>query len=190
MKDSESSPVNRKLAERVSLLRKQRKITLEQLAMLSGVSRSMLSQIERGAANPTLAVSFKIAEGFGVSIGELLGSSWGSPTIEVVHADNPKNLFRSDGGCRIRTLSPLRMEKDIEFYELQFDPGAHLDSDPHFAGTRELVTVASGTVRIRTGEQDVLLAEGDSAHYLADTPHAIINEGDAACCCYLVVTYS
>ncbi|WP_209348216.1 XRE family transcriptional regulator [Pontixanthobacter sp. CEM42] len=190
MTDARTHPANRNLAERVAALRKQRKMTLEQLAVASGVSRSMLSQIERGSANPTLAVSFKIAEGFGTSIGELLGSSWNAASVDVVRANDPKTLFPAQQGCRIRTLSPLRMEKDIEFYELILEPGARLDSEAHHRGTRELLTVASGSVTVQSDSQLAELSEGDSAHYQADCTHSIINGADVAASCYLVVTYS
>ncbi|MFT4608600.1 MAG: transcriptional regulator with XRE-family HTH domain, partial [Chitinophagales bacterium] len=69
--DESADLTNQVLQDRVTLLRKKNKLTLNQLASLSGVSRSMLSQIERGQANPTLAVTFRIAQAFGISIGEL-----------------------------------------------------------------------------------------------------------------------
>lgn len=104
-------PASQVLCNRVTELRKKNKLTLDQLAAASGVSRSMLSQIERGQANPTLAVTFRIAQAFGITIGELVDQPWASSTIEVVHGDDANNLFRSDEECQIRTLSPLHMEK-------------------------------------------------------------------------------
>ncbi|CAN0581959.1 unnamed protein product, partial [Ectocarpus sp. 12 AP-2014] len=67
-----SDQTSRLLGDRVSQLRQIQSLTLEQLASASGVSRSMLSQIERGQANPTLAVTQRIAQTFGISIGELV----------------------------------------------------------------------------------------------------------------------
>lgn len=182
-------PVAQSFSKRVTALRRQNKMTLEQLALASGVSRSMLSQIERGQANPTLAVSFKIAEGFGIPIGELLEASWSAPDIEVVHGDDPKSIFRSDEGCQVRTLSPLRMEKSIEFYEITLEPGAALESTAHFQGTRELLTVTTGEVSVSAGGSRRALHAGDSAHYRADVDHVIANAGKKRAVCYLVVTY-
>ncbi len=181
-------PIGRALCERVAALRKQHKLTLEQLASASGVSRSMLSQIERGNANPTLAVTYRIAEAFGMTIGELIDQPWMSSTIELVHGDDPNNLFRSDNECQIRTLSPLHMEKNIEFYEVTLAPGAQLASAPHYQGTRELVTVVSGAARIHSGDSVCSLSTGDSAHYRADLTHVIENAGKKNLVCYLVVT--
>ena len=176
------------LCDRVTELRKQKKLTLEQLATVSGVSRSMLSQIERGQANPTLSVTARIAQAFGMTIGELVEQPWASSTIEVVHGDDPNNAFRSDNECRIRTLSPLHMEKDIEFYEVTLAPGASLDSAPHYQGTKELLTVTAGQARVVSGETDCQLGENDSAYYRGDLRHAIVNNVENELRCFLVLT--
>ena len=112
---AESDPVAKQVCERVRSLRKQHNWTLEQLASLCGVSRSMLSQIERGTANPTLGVAFRIAQAFGLSLGDLVDSHSKSPRIDVIRADDRTYLFRDDENCRIRTLSPMHLEKETEF---------------------------------------------------------------------------
>jgi len=184
----DSDPASHALCSRVTALRKKNKLTLDQLAAASGVSRSMLSQIERGQANPTLTVAFRIAQAFGMSIGELVDQAWQSSTIEVVHGEDKSNFFRHDKECQIRTLSPLHMEKNIEFYELRIAPGASLTSAPHYEGTKELLTITNGRARVVSGENATELAQGDSAQYRADLPHAIENSGKKELVCYLVVT--
>lgn len=187
--DPANDPATDVLCKRLAELRKKNKLTLDQLATTSGVSRSMLSQIERGQANPTLSVTFRIARAFGISIGELVDQPWGHSTIEVVHGEDPDNQFRADDNCRIRTLSPLHMEKNVEFYEIRLAAGASLQSAAHFEGTRELLTVAEGSARIEAGDNERHLAAGDSAHYRADVKHAISNNAVTELVCYLVVTY-
>ncbi len=177
------------LCERVIELRKKKGLTLDQLASASGVSRSMLSQIERGRANPTLAVALRIAQAFGLSIGELVDQPWTASSIEVVRGDDANHLFRDDHECRIRTLSPLYLEKSVEFYELRIAPRARLHSAPHFEGTRELLTVTQGRALVEAGDNRCALGEGDSAHYHADQEHTIVNDSDGELVCFLVVTY-
>jgi transcriptional regulator with XRE-family HTH domain len=184
-----SDSTSRLLGERVSQLRQLQSLTLEQLAAASGVSRSMLSQIERGRANPTLAVTQRIAQTFGISIGELVDDPGASLAIEVVRGDDPGSLFRADGECELRTLSPLQLEKNIEFYALRLQPGARLDSAAHFEGTREMLTVAGGEAQLSAGSTRVTLRAGDSAHYRADVAHCIENVGDKELNAYLVVSY-
>ena len=182
-------PTGRVLCERVTSLRQRHNYTLEQLAAASGVSRSMLSQIERGQANPTLAVTFRIAQAFDMSIGELVDDPSFSTSIEIVHGDDPKNVFRADSKCQIRTLSPLHLEKSVEFYEILIQPQTSLDSEAHFEGTCELFTVAEGVAVITTGSTVCKLGAGDSAHYRADSSHCIKNEATEPLKGYLVVTY-
>ena len=184
-----SDSASKMLCERVTELRQRNSFTLEQLATASGVSRSMLSQIERGQANPTLAVTFRIAQVFGMTIGELVDDPAASSNIEIVHGNDPNNLFRADEVCQIRTLSPLHMEKSVEFYELVIQPGAALDSAPHFDGTREMFTVTAGVAKLSAGQTDCELTIGDTANYRADLNHTISNDGTSELKGYLVVTY-
>ena len=160
-------PLSKYVCERIKLMRKRKGWTLEQLASASGVSRSMLSQVERGAANPTLAVAFRIAQAFDVSLANLVEGVNNQPRIAVIQRDDLSSIFRDDDTCRIRTLSPLNLEKDVEFYELVLRAGQRLDSAAHFSGTREFLTVQSGVVRIHSGDESAELRKGDSVQYLS-----------------------
>lgn len=183
-------PLNLLVTERVRNLRKTKGWTLEQLATVSGVSRSMLSQIERGAANPTLGVAHRIAQAFGLSLGQLVDAPGANARIDVVRAGDQSALFRDDAQCRIRTLSPLNLEKEVEFYEVTLKPNGVLESAPHYAGTREFLTVEEGAVRLESGSESSDLARGDSAHYPADIAHRIANAGADNAVLFLVVIYA
>ncbi len=149
----------------------------------------MLSQIERGAANPTLGVAFRIAQAFGMSLGDLVDVPAGGGRIDVVRSTDRSSLFRDDDQCRIRTLSPLHLEKDVEFYELTLKIGGSLVSAPHFEGTREFLTIEQGRVRLVSDEESSELGPGDSAHYPADVPHRIENLGPGEAVAFLVDIY-
>lgn len=188
----ETSPeaINENLGRRVKKLRADRGWSLEELATASGVSRSMLSEVEREKANPTLTVTFRIARAFGLTLQELIESAETSASkIQVIRASDRAQVYRSDKQCEIRTLSPLNLEKDVEFYELTLRPGGALRSQPHFEGTREFLTVEEGSVRIESGTDTDELGKGDSGTYRADVPHAILNTGKAAALVFLVVIY-
>src|ERR1044071_7118917 len=174
---TEPESINRHLGDRVKQLRAERGWSLEALANASGVSRSMLSQIEREQANPTLAVTLRIAQAFGMTLGDLLEVPGATSSVNVIRADDHAYHYRSDKFCRIRTLSPLNLEKDVEFYEVQLQPGGALRSAPHYEGTREFLTVQKGQVRLESAGDAETLNPGDSANYRADVPHAIINTG-------------
>jgi transcriptional regulator with XRE-family HTH domain len=186
-----SDDVGSRLCRRVRDLRKKRGWTLEEMSAACAVSRSMLSEIERGRANPTLVVAFRIAQAFGMPLGELVeAAADAAPRIDVIRADDRAFHYRSDRDCRIRTLSPLHLEKSVEYYEIVLRPGGALRSAPHFEGARELLTVQSGTVCVKSAGDAADLRRGDSAHYPADVPHAIENVGADEATLYLVVTYA
>ncbi len=192
MTDHRNAPdeaVGSHLCRRVRALRKERAWSLEQLAAASGVSRSMLSQIERNEANPTLAVTFRIAQAFGMTVGELLEAPGAQSSIQVIRSTDRAHMFRSDPDCQIRTLSPLNLEKDVEFYEIRLAPGGALRSAAHFAGTREYLTVLKGRIRVECAGDAEELGQGDSASYRADVPHAIVNAGRKEALAYLVDIY-
>lgn len=181
--------LNRHLGGRVKQLRTQQGWSLEVLANASGVSRSMLSQIEREEANPTLAVTMRIAQAFGMPLGDLLEMPSVTSAVTVIRGDDHAYHYRSDRNCRIRTLSPLHLEKDVEFYEVQLQPGGTLRSAPHFEGTREFLTLQKGRVRVESAGDAETLNAGDSSSYRADVPHAVVNLGKGEALIFLVVIY-
>lgn len=182
-------PVSSQVSERVKTLRQLRDWSLEELAAASGVSRSMLSQIERNQANPTLAVTCKIAQAFGMSLAEFVETPGASSSIQVIRATDRAHLYRSDQHCEIRTLSPLHLEKDVEFYQVRLKPGGALRSAPHFEGTREFLAVEQGRMRVCSAEETIDLHKGDSASYRADVPHALENLGKSDAVLFLLVIY-
>ena len=150
----------------------------------------MISQVERGAANPTLAVAFRIAQAFGVSLGDLVDGASPQRQIDLVRHDDKSAIFRDDAVCRIRTLSPRNLEKDVEFYEVTLKTKKKLDSAAHFSGTREFLTVRSGAVQVTSAGETVELKKGDSAQYIADVAHSIENVGKGEAVLFLVDIYS
>jgi transcriptional regulator with XRE-family HTH domain len=188
-KKEPAEAISRHLGARVKQLRNEREWSLEALAGASGVSRSMLSEIEREQANPTLAVTLRIAQAFGMSLSELIETPGASSSITVIRHQDRAFHYRSDKHCRIRTLSPLNLEKDVEFYEVELQTGGALRSAAHFEGTREFVTVVKGLVNIESSGDTDTLHHGDSATYRADVPHAIVNAGKGEAQVFLVVIY-
>lgn len=181
--------INEDLGRRVKKLRGDRGWSLEELAAASGVSRSMLSEIERERANPTLSVTYRIARAFGLALQDLLESADSASAIQTIRARESSQIFRKDAQCQIRTLSPLNLEKDVEFYELRLAAGGALRSQPHVEGTREFLTVEEGTVELLSGNSRETLSKGDSATYRADVPHDIANPGADEVVAFLVVIY-
>lgn len=168
--------------------RKQQGITLDELSRRSGVSKAMLSQVEKDKVNPTVAVVWKIAHGLGISLEELLGNADADAGFEVFHKSQYAVLTESEG-CQVKVLSPLHMAGELELYLIELAQGAALESKAHFQGAEEFTTALEGSVEIRAGDHSERLQTGDSACYDADRDHAITNTASEPALLHMVVHY-
>ena len=165
------------LGPRLQLIRKSRNLTLDALARLSGVSRSMLSQIERGQANPTLGTVWALAEALHIDVSELIGASAAARRIkiELSSASYTPEIRSEDGLCVLKILSPAERVGSVEWYELTIAPRGALRSEPHGRGSMEHLTVIEGALAVEACDQVATVGAGATARYPADVPHAIFN---------------
>jgi transcriptional regulator with XRE-family HTH domain len=169
-------------------LRLARGLTLEDLSRIAGVSKSMLSQIEREKANPTIAITWRLANALGVQIGELLSSEVRTTNlIRVVDAHETPTLPGTHAGYSLRILGPMDLAGKYEWYELILAPGGELASQPHDPGTSEHLTVLTGSVELEVGAEKKKIKHGGTARYPADHAHAIRNVGKTEAKALLVV---
>lgn len=173
----------------IQQLRKRENLTLDALAKVSGVSKSMLSQIERGQTNPTLATVWALAEGLKVDVSEIIGGQKTDKRvrIDVASASFTPEIRTEDGLCVLRILSPADRAESVEWYELLFSPGGALVSSPHAHGMREHLTVFDGELTVTAGGQTSVIGAGATARYPADVRHAIENASDSPARALLVV---
>lgn len=188
--DADSDEHTSPLGQIIRQERSRQGMTLDDLARMSGVSKGMLSQIEQSKTNPTVTVLLRIAAGLRVEPTRLLPTTRHAPRVwRSIRANDEAYRFPANEGCLIRTLSPLDLEKQIELYELTFQPKGGLISEPHYQGTEEILTVVSGKLIVRSGDQENELRKGDSQHYAADVPHQIVNVGSTTASGILLVWY-
>ena len=175
----------------LAALRQSRALSLDELSRMAGVSKSMLSQIERAQANPTVAVVWRLANALGVPLAELLGSPppAAAPAMGFVPAHAAPSLRSPDGLCELRILGPIELAGQFEWYALTVQPGGALESTAHEDGAREHLTVQSGALDVSTGPETQRLKPGETARYAADRPHAIRNPGKTAASAWLVVVH-
>jgi len=163
-------------------------MSLDDLAKASGVSRAGLSQIETRKTNPTVGILWKIAVGLGLPFAELIGEP--AATASVVRKDRTQVLRSLDGQFQSRPLAPSGASPLVELYELTLNPGAVHASEAHALGTRELLVVLEGTLRLRVGADTTFdLGEGDSLSFLADVPHAYENPAPSTLRVHNVIIY-
>ncbi len=176
-----------RLGQRVRELRRASGLTLDALAERSGVSRAMLSKVERGEKNPTLVVAAKIAEGLGAPLSRLLGQE---ERREVVVVSKARRLVARDPetGFERQLLSPSFVGRGVEFVRNVVPEGSTSGEFPaHGRDVEEYVVVEKGRLRAVLAGEEYVLEEGDALYFEADVPHRFDNLGDGPCSYYLVI---
>ena len=171
-------------------LRLARGLTLDDLSRAAGVSKSMLSQIERDKTNPTIAVAWRLANALGIGIGELLTAEKRPvDAIRVLDAHELPTLPGEHAGYALRILGPMELAGKFEWYELTLAPGGELASSPHDSGATEHLTLLQGSLELEVRGEKKKLKPGATARYQADCPHAIRNPGKSDAKALMVVIH-
>lgn len=176
------------LGSRVRALRRQRRLTLDELAARSGVSRAMLSKIERGENNPTLVVAVKVALGLSVTTSELIGVVERREVVKVPRAR--RMVFKDPAtGFERQVLFPTFEGSGMEFVRHVLPPRvAAGDMPAHRRGSEKYLVVEQGRLRVLIAGEEQLLDEGDALYFECDVPHRFENAGDTTCSYYLLIT--
>ncbi len=152
-------------------------LTLDQLSARSGISKSMLSQIERGLVNPTFSVVWNMTQALGLDLSTIVGDAEADKRRVIEHVreySTPVNRS-ADGKCSLHLLSPKRTVLPIEWYDVRMQEGGQLNSDAHAVGTYEHVTCLEGRIDVEVAGKVVGVDVGDTVRYFADQPHSIRN---------------
>lgn len=184
----DSDDILTRLPARLKEARRAQGLSLEAVANLSGVSRSMVSQIERGESSPTISTLWNLTRALQIDFAGLLDADGAPENIDILRSAEAPTIDNRGQGCRIRILSPPEEVGHHEVYELVFSEGGALVSQPHTRGTREQLTVIEGIVRVESGTSEAILSKGDTARYAADVPHSIAPTTGAARA-FLIVKY-
>lgn len=171
------------LGARIQALRRDRGLTLQELAEAGAVSASMLSSVERGQKAPTIVVLARIADGLGVPLDELMV---GGGSRVIVRRAGDQDVIDELGGWRREILTPVIPGVNFEWIRTTLPPGAAPGPYPAYApGSHEFVLVDSGTLQLTIGAENFTLHAGDSVYFPADTVHHYANPAGLPCVYYV-----
>jgi transcriptional regulator with XRE-family HTH domain len=173
------------LAENVRLLRDARGLSQAQLAKAAGIPRPTWTNIESGAANPTLAVLLKVAAALHVRLEELLAPPRGTGRIYKAE----ELVVSRRGKVTIRKLLPEQL-RGLDIERLELPPGASMAGVPHTPGTREYLTCERGSVELAVRGRTFVLEPGDVVVFAGDQRHGYRNVGRGLAVAHSVVTFA
>jgi transcriptional regulator with XRE-family HTH domain len=179
--------VNTAVSSNLKAIREKKKLSLDSVSKLTGVSKSMLGQIERGEVNPTISVLWKIANGMKISFTALLEEP--ARELEVIRGEKIQPVAEGDGRYLNYPTFAFDESRRFETYRIEILPGGSLQAQPHMAGTEELLTLFAGTARVTVDGREFLLENGDSLRFRADVPHSYSNPGQETVWISMMIYY-
>jgi transcriptional regulator with XRE-family HTH domain len=184
--DGSERTVSAAIARNLRAMRTAHGWSLDALSQRSGVSKGMLVLIEQGASNPSIGTLTRIAEALDVTIAQLvdLGEL---PAVRVVRAAETVTLWRDGTGSHADLLLGMERREHVELWTWLLAAGAEYRADAHAAGTRELLHVTAGGLRLNVGGETHDLAAGDSVLFAADRAHSYANPGAGETRIHMVV---
>ncbi|OAO34613.1 DNA-binding protein [Staphylococcus saprophyticus] len=167
--------------------RKKNKISLEKLSKLTGVSTSSLNEIEKGNTIPSINTVWKISNGLKLSFSSLMSEA--ESDYVQVNKEDVVPVTEDDGKYRVYPYFPFEKSKSFEFFYVELDPGATLDSEPHLSGSEESIIIVDGQLEIHLENEVIDLGKGDALRFKSDITHSYTNHGEDMTLISMVIDY-
>ncbi len=168
--------LNRNISFNLRRLRICSNLSLGEIAEQTGVSKSMLAQIERGDANPSIGCLEKIVMGLNLELSELLEP----PRQEIIHVPKDKSVITKEIANQyvVYTYLPGERNRSFELYGVEIYPSNGYYSASHGERTVEYIIVKTGILEIKVRNRKYELKEGDTFRFESNAEHWYTNKGD------------
>ena len=168
--------INEIVSRNIRSARQERKLSLEELSKLSGISKSMLVQIEKGCGNPSLSTLWKIANGMKVPFSQLIASP--QPPYKIVKLSDIDPITEDEGKLKNYVLFPDDEDQRFSIYYIEVVPGYGWTSEAHVRETIEYITIFEGELELELEDETFGLKAGESIRFKGDVRHSYKNTGD------------
>lgn len=176
------------ISQNLKALRKDRNLSLDDLSGLSGVSKSMLGQIERGASSPSVATLWKIATGLKISFTTLMLQA--TQEVKVIENHSVAPLTNDTDSFSLYPVFPFEPGRNFEILHIELEAGAKSESTPHDPGTEEFILVYAGTLTLHLENKAYTVPSGHSIHYKANQAHCYENSSQEKVQLCMVIYYA
>jgi transcriptional regulator with XRE-family HTH domain len=154
-------------------IRNKRNLSLEEVAKLTGVSKAMLGQIERGQSNPTVSTLWKIATGLKVPFSFFIDKD--QDDLKVVCQKDINPIIEDNNRMKLYPIFPFDANRGVEIFTIELESGCNHISTPHSDGVEEYIIVTEGEIEVNISERKFILQKGNSIRFMANKPHIYKN---------------
>lgn len=165
------------IAVRIRDLRRDRNLSLDSLAKLSGLSKGTVVALEQGKANPSIGILCRLAAAFSLSVADLLNEHPSTVRLPIERTET-RTLWTSAKGSFAQLHSSTSGRTMFELWSWVMMPGDVFSADAHSPDTRELISVVRGSLSVMVGGHTVTLGQGESARLVTDQPHSYAAASD------------
>lgn len=168
-------------------VRKRRNLSLDEVAKLTGVSKAMLGQIERGQSNPTVSTLWKIATGLKVSFSLFIDENYDD--LKVICQNDIDPIIEDDNKMKLYPIFPFDVKSGFEIFTIELEPGCNHVSSSHNDDVEEYIIVTEGRIEISISDKKFILQKGNSIRFMANKPHTYKNLGESKAVFQNIISY-
>jgi transcriptional regulator with XRE-family HTH domain len=172
--------LNIDIGDKIKTLRKNKNMSISELAQKSDVSQGLISQVERDIVTPTIVSLWKIAKSLDVSVGYFFDEEVKPELSPVVNKNERKRIVVSNNNAIYELLSQ-DLNRKIEFLYITIKVGDSSTEDFVTHEGEECGIVIKGKLLVKMEDREYLLTEGDSIYFDSTIPHRYVNVGDTVC---------
>ena len=165
--------MNLVIGNKLKDIRNKRNLSLDEVTKLTGVSKAMLGQIERGQSNPTVSTLWKIATGLKVSFSLFIEEK--QDDLKVIDQSDISPIIEDNNRMKLYPIFPFDANKGFEIFTIELEPGCNHISTPHNDGVEEYIIVTEGKIEINIKDEIFILQKGSSIRFMANSPHTYKN---------------
>ena len=178
--------INKVISENLRNIRMKMNYSLDKVSELTGISKSMLGQIERGESTPTVTTLWKISNGLKISFSSLM--EYASNDTEIITQDEIPKLNDTDDGCTVYPFIPYSPEIKFESYIMDLAPQSTHRSEAHTNANYEYIYVINGELSIDVGGTVHNVKENQMLKFNANSAHSYLNQSDKIVKCHIIIS--
>jgi len=179
--------LNNVISHNLKQIRESKNMSLDKVSKATGVSKSMLGQIERGESNPTITTVWKIATGLKISFTSLLNQK--PQKTKITTESDIQPLIEDDGKYKLYPFFPYEEGRNFDMHKVIIEKGGCLHSESHGEKVDEFITVFEGELTLLVGGEEFIVTKGSSIRFRADKAHSYHNSGKEIVQLSMVVFY-